>query len=152
MMKRILACAIGIMTSLILSAQVKPVTGTWINLVWQDDRNNYMNPLEADNTDPALWELKVEELHEIGVGYLVLMQVADGGKSFLKKKLPHPFYWATELLVLSLVMKRRIEQHWQRNMRMKIPILSMRRKTAILMRLSSRNLLSNILLHPCKCL
>ena len=82
MMKRILACAIGIMTSLILSAQVKPVTGTWINLVWQDDRNNYMNPLEADNTDPALWELKVEELHEIGVGYLVLMQVADGGKSF----------------------------------------------------------------------
>ena len=82
MMKRILACAIGIMTSLILSAQVKPVTGTWINLVWQDDRNNYMNPLEADNTDPALWELKVEELHEIGVDYLVLMQVADGGKSF----------------------------------------------------------------------
>ena len=62
--------------------KVKPITGTWLNLVWQDDRNNYMNPKEGDNTDPALWELKVEELHEIGVDYLVLMQVADGGKSF----------------------------------------------------------------------
>lgn len=72
-------CLIG--TS-VFANKVKPITGTWLNLVWQDDRNNYMNPLEADNTDPALWELKVEELHEIGVDYLVLMQVADGGKSF----------------------------------------------------------------------
>lgn len=82
MMKRILACAICIISSLLLSAQVKPVTGTWLNLVWQDDRNNYMNPKDMDNTDPALWEIKLEELHEIGVDYLVLMQVADGGKSF----------------------------------------------------------------------
>lgn len=74
-----LMCLIG--TSAFAN-KVKPVTGTWLNLVWQDERNNYMNPKETDNTDPALWEVKVGELHGLGVDYLVIMEVADGGKAF----------------------------------------------------------------------
>ena len=33
MMKRILSCVIGIMISVILSAQIKPITGTLLNIV-----------------------------------------------------------------------------------------------------------------------
>lgn len=72
-------CLIG--TS-VQASKVKPVTGTWLNLVWQDERNKYMNPGELDNTDPALWEAKVGELHNVGVDYLVIMEVADGGNAF----------------------------------------------------------------------
>ena len=59
----------------------KPVEGTWINLFWQDERNNYMNPSWLDNTSPELWRLKVNELNEIGVKYLVIMAVANEGKA-----------------------------------------------------------------------
>lgn len=74
-----LMCLMGISA---LAAEIKPVTGTWLNLVWQDDRNNYMNLRGADNMNPAFWETKVGELHEMGVDYLVIMQLANEGKSF----------------------------------------------------------------------
>ena len=64
-----------------LRALVKPVTGTFINFYWQDERNNYMNPLSLDITDPELWETKTAELHEMGIDYLVLMAVANEGRS-----------------------------------------------------------------------
>lgn len=59
----------------------KPVEGTWINLFWQDERNNYMNPSYIDGTSPELWKLKVRELHEIGIRYIVIMAVANEGKA-----------------------------------------------------------------------
>ena len=46
---------------------VKPITGTWINLAYQDVRNKYTNPTVSDNTGPELWEQKVQELHEMGM-------------------------------------------------------------------------------------
>lgn len=52
---------------------VKPITGTWINLAYQDVRNQYTNPPYIDNTDPYLWEAKVEELAQMGMEYLVFM-------------------------------------------------------------------------------
>ncbi len=61
---------------------VLPVTGTFINLAYQDVRNKYTNPECVDCTDPALWEQKVEELHQMGMEYLVFMAVANEGKSF----------------------------------------------------------------------
>lgn len=64
-----------------LLAVVKPVTGTFVNFFWQDERNNYMNPLSLDITDPELWVAKTTELHEMGIDYLVLMAVANEGKS-----------------------------------------------------------------------
>jgi hypothetical protein len=61
---------------------VEPVRGTWINFVYQDERNKYMNPNELDNTSPELWRLKVQELSEMGVKYVIILFVALEGKSF----------------------------------------------------------------------
>ena len=61
---------------------VKPVTGSWINLAYKDVRNKYTNPQSFDNMDPKLWEAKVRELSAMGIGYLVLMEVANEGKSY----------------------------------------------------------------------
>lgn len=86
-MRKALLAAFLILSSCVRQApsrtEVLPVTGTWVNLSWQDERNNYMNPRDdAANTDPALWSAKMHELHEIGVDYIVIMQLADGGRAF----------------------------------------------------------------------
>lgn len=61
---------------------VLPVTGTFLNLVYQDVRNKYTNPPCMDYTDPAFWTSKVEEMHKMGMEYLVLMAVANEGCSY----------------------------------------------------------------------
>jgi hypothetical protein len=61
---------------------LKQVHGTWINFEYQDERNKYMNPAEVDGTSPELWKLKVKELKEIGIEYVILMFVANEGKAF----------------------------------------------------------------------
>lgn len=62
--------------------EVLPISGTFINLAWQDTRNKYTNPQDMDCTDPKLWETKIEELHQMGIEYLVFMAVANEGKAF----------------------------------------------------------------------
>ena len=59
-----------------------PVTGTFLNLVYQDVRNKYTNPPAVDYTDPLLWHAKVDEMRKMGMEYLVLMAVANEGQSF----------------------------------------------------------------------
>lgn len=66
---------------------VKPINGTWINLIYQDVRNKYTNPKSFDNADPEMWREKVKELSEIGVEYLVFMAVANEGKSYYPSKI-----------------------------------------------------------------
>ncbi|MDD2512374.1 MAG: DUF4434 domain-containing protein [Proteiniphilum sp.] len=61
---------------------VKPISGTWINLPYKDVRNKYTNPKNFEHTDPALWEAKVREWAEMGMEYLVFMEVANEGKSY----------------------------------------------------------------------
>ena len=80
-MKRFLTTFALALLAFAALAQVRPVTGTFLNFFWQDERNNYMNPRGIDNTDPELWRVKMEELHEIGVDYIVLMAVANEGKA-----------------------------------------------------------------------
>lgn len=71
---------------------VKPITGTWINLAYQDVRNKYTNPQYLDNTDPDLWRQKVKELADMGVEYLVFMAVANEGEAYYPSKLmPHVY-------------------------------------------------------------
>lgn len=65
----------------------KPITGSWLNLAYQDVRNKYTNPTSIDYTDPTLWEAKVNELNDMGVEYLVFMAVANEGKSFYPSNL-----------------------------------------------------------------
>ena len=71
---------------------VLPITGTWLNLAYKDVRNKYTNPVDYDNNDPVLWETKVKELSEMGMEYLVLMEVANDGKSYYPSKIMDPQY------------------------------------------------------------
>ncbi len=70
----------------------KQVRGTWINFVYQDERNKYMNPDGIDPTSPELWRLKIKELSEMGVEYVVLMFVANEGKAFYPSDFIPPAY------------------------------------------------------------
>ncbi len=69
------------------TAEVLPVSGTFINLPYQDVRNKYTNPEFMDCTDPQLWSAKVTEMKEMGMEYLVFMSVANEGKSYYPSKL-----------------------------------------------------------------
>lgn len=64
-----------------------PVTGTFLNLPYQDVRNKYTNPQSMDYTDPDFWTAKVDEMKKMGMEYLVLMAVANEGKSYYPSKL-----------------------------------------------------------------
>ena len=61
---------------------VLPITGTFINLAYQDVRNLYTNPPYIDNTDPQMWEVKIREMKEMGMEYLVFMAVANEGRAY----------------------------------------------------------------------
>ena len=66
---------------------VLPVTGTFINLPYQDVRNKYTNPPHIDNTDPQMWAAKIAEMKKMGMEYLVFMSVANEGKAYYPSKL-----------------------------------------------------------------
>lgn len=71
---------------------IKQVRGTFINFNYQDERNKYMNPRDVDLTSPVLWRLKINELSEMGLEYIVLMYVADEGKSYYPSLfMPHAY-------------------------------------------------------------
>lgn len=73
----------GVEASPVNANGIMPVTGTWINLAWQDERNNYTNfQDEVKNTDPAMWDEKMRALHAIGVDYIAFAQVANEGKAY----------------------------------------------------------------------
>lgn len=67
--------------------EVLPVTGTFINLPYQDVRNKYTNPQFIDHTDPQLWAAKVKEMHKMGMEYLVFMSVANEQRAYYPSKL-----------------------------------------------------------------
>ena len=67
--------------------RVLPVTGTFINLPYQDVRNRYTNPQDIDCTSPALWYSKVAEMYEMGMEYLIFMSVANEQKAYYPSKL-----------------------------------------------------------------
>ena len=65
----------------IVADKVLPVTGTFINLPYQDVRNKYTNPAHIDTTDPQMWAAKIAEMKKMGMEYLVFMSVANEGKA-----------------------------------------------------------------------
>ena len=87
------ACALWLLGSLSLrAADVLPVTGSWVNLFYQDQRNQYSNPAGVDCTDPALWHAKMCEMHSMGIEYAVIMAVANEGKACYPSQLmPHAY-------------------------------------------------------------
>ena len=70
----------------------KKVHGTFINFAYMDERNKYMNPAEVDNTSPELWRLKIKELSDMGIEYVIIMYVANKDKSFYPSEfMPHAY-------------------------------------------------------------
>lgn len=67
--------------------EVLPVTGTFINLPYQDVRNKYTNPQHMDCTDPDMWIAKVAEMKNMGMEYLVFMSVANEQRAYYPSKL-----------------------------------------------------------------
>lgn len=96
---KILLTAVLIATASLIQAQkiTKPVKGTFINFTFQDERNKYMNPKKIDDSSPELWRLKIKELSEMGVEYVILMFVANDGKAFYpSQSMPHAYKAGSE--------------------------------------------------------
>jgi hypothetical protein len=66
--------------------RIKPISGTLINIQWPDARYKYMNEQQAAYTCDD-WALKVSEMAEIGIRYIVFQSVAQGGKAFYRSNL-----------------------------------------------------------------
>ena len=77
MLRKILSTLILFWAGISAYAQTLPITGTFINLPYQDVRNKYTNPEGVDGTDPHMWVAKVAELKEMGMEYLIFMSVAN---------------------------------------------------------------------------
>ena len=78
----VFACALWLMSAISMcAADVLPVTGSWVNLFYQDQRNRFSNPQDIDCTNPALWRAKMCEMHSMGIEYAVIMAVANEGKA-----------------------------------------------------------------------
>ena len=91
------------MASMSVMAQTKPIKGTWLNLSYQDTRNKYMNPGHVEYTSPEFWKVKVRELHDFGIDYLVLMAIADEHKSFYPSTFMEPSYKGNKSPVESIM-------------------------------------------------
>lgn len=104
-MKRILILLslLAISCARVEDTAVLPITGTWVNLVWQDGRNDYTNPRDFDYTQAALWHAKVREWKGMGMEYLVLLQVANDGKAFYPSQLMPPAFTGEESPVSAIM-------------------------------------------------
>lgn len=93
-MKRTLSLALCLLASatLLWGGNIKPVTGTFINLAYQDVRNKYTNPDGVDMTSPELWRAKIAEMGAMGMEYLIFMAVANEGRAYYPSELmPHHY-------------------------------------------------------------
>lgn len=93
-MKRLICLSLSLLTivSMVLGGDIKPVTGTFINLAYQDVRNKYTNPEGVDMTAPELWEAKIAEMSQMGMEYLIFMAVANEGRAYYPSELmPHHY-------------------------------------------------------------
>jgi hypothetical protein len=129
--KYILKLAARILAVILLTttaiSQAQPVTkhvrGTFINFTYQDERNKYMNPEGVDITSPELWRLKIKELSEMGIEYVILMYVADNSRSFYPSDFMKPAYPEGRESPVEAVMKSADEHNikvfmstgWARN-------------------------------------
>ena len=62
---------------------IKPISGTWFNFQCSDERYRYTNECQAAYTCDD-WALKVSEMAEIGIRYIIFQSVALRGKAFYR--------------------------------------------------------------------
>lgn len=92
-MKRIFSLALLVAMALGAVAQTSlPVSGSWLNLFYQDVRNKYTNPQYLDNSEADLWRAKVDQMHRMGIEYIVFMAVANEGlAAYPSEIMPHTY-------------------------------------------------------------
>lgn len=67
--------------------QIKPIVGSWFEFKHSNlAEGKYWNSILKNFTE-AHWKAKIHEMSEAGMEYLVLMSVADAGKTFYPSKL-----------------------------------------------------------------
>lgn len=86
------------------AGETLPVTGTFINLPYQDVRNKYTNPKDIDCTSPDLWRAKIHEMKDMGMEYLVFMSVANEQKSYYPSKLMEWHYPSSQTSPVDAIM------------------------------------------------
>eukprot|EP00823_Brevimastigomonas_motovehiculus_P003873 TRINITY_DN243_c0_g1_i1.p1 TRINITY_DN243_c0_g1~~TRINITY_DN243_c0_g1_i1.p1 ORF type:complete len:509 (+),score=144.13 TRINITY_DN243_c0_g1_i1:74-1600(+) len=72
------------------SGVYQPVTGTFLDVQWMDQRFKYMNEY-AKNYTCDDWKLKMKEMKEFGLDTLIFQTVADDDKSYYISKLRPSF-------------------------------------------------------------
>ena len=87
MRKGLLLSFLFLLCGLVCFGQALPITGTFVNLPYQDVRNLYTNPPHLDNTDPMMSKTKIREMKDMGMEYLVFMSVANEQKAYYPSKL-----------------------------------------------------------------
>jgi hypothetical protein len=70
----------------------KPIRGTWLNLAYQDTRNKYTNPESGALNSAAAWRVKIGEMSDMGIKYLILMAVANECKAYYESDFMPPAY------------------------------------------------------------
>ena len=65
---------------------IKPIQGSWISILWDDNRHHYWNESCRKFTTEQ-WKASIKEMADFGIEYLVLLAIAKGGKSFYDSKL-----------------------------------------------------------------
>lgn len=91
-------------SSVIGSGEALPVTGTFINLAYQDVRNKYTNPVTGIDETSDMWARKVSEMKDMGMEYLVFMAVANEGKAYYPSELMDHHYPADESSPVDRIM------------------------------------------------
>ncbi len=88
----------------VLASETLSVTGTFINLPYQDVRNKYTNPKDLDCTSPDLWRAKIHEMKDMGMEYLVFMSVANEQKAYYPSKLMEWHYPSSQTSPVDAIM------------------------------------------------
>ena len=87
------------------STIIKPIRGTWINLFHEDIRNKFTYREGVDMTSPELWRMKIKEMHDMGVEYLVFYSVAFEGKAMYESGFLAHAYPSGQESPVSVIMK-----------------------------------------------
>ncbi len=62
-------------------AAIKPIRGSWISVLWNDNRHFYWNEMCRSYTAEQ-WDVAVRDVAELGMEYLVLLAVGLDGEAF----------------------------------------------------------------------
>ena len=71
---------------------VKPIRGTWLVLFYGDGRDKYYAPKDGHFNTAENWRIKIKELAEMGMEYLIFSGVVENGRAYYESDwMPHAY-------------------------------------------------------------